>query len=246
MPLHPRTCSFLYSVSCLLDALDGYAARILQQSTRFGAVLDMVIDRCTTSCLLVFLSLAFPRWAIVFQCLIALDFSSHYMHMYATLVLGGADSSHKDVDKSQSRLLNLYYTNKVDKLGPIHSLSHVAARNAYTLQLVLFLCCALNELFLSPYTCFPFHRLCRRHAEQTGTDPLQPNTALSLALLKKMFPHPFSAGALEIARANKLDSFWPSVLVKITFPVMAAKQLINIIQLIKASKWLAEVDIKSR
>lgn len=123
MPLHPRTCSFLYSVSCLLDALDGYAARALQQSTRFGAVLDMVIDRCTTSCLLVFLSLAFPRWAIVFQCLIALDFSSHYMHMYATLVLGGADSSHKEVDKSQSRLLNLYYTNKVDKLGPIHSLS---------------------------------------------------------------------------------------------------------------------------
>lgn len=75
---------------------------------------------------------------------------------------------------------------------------------------------------------------------------MQPNAALSLSLLKKMFPHPFSAGALEIARANKLDSFWPSVLVKITFPVMAAKQLINIIQLVKASKWLAEVDIKSR
>lgn len=53
MPLHPRTCSLLYSVSCLLDALDGYAARYLNQSTKFGAVLDMVTDRCTTSCLLV-------------------------------------------------------------------------------------------------------------------------------------------------------------------------------------------------
>lgn len=53
MPLHPRTCSLLYSVSCLLDALDGYAARYLDQSTKFGAVLDMVTDRCTTSCLLV-------------------------------------------------------------------------------------------------------------------------------------------------------------------------------------------------
>lgn len=113
MPLHPRTCSFLYSVSCLLDALDGYAARIFEQSTRFGAILDMVTDRCTTSCLLVFLSSAFPRWAILFQCLISLDFASHYMHMYSTLVVGGADSSHKNIDKSQSRLLNLYYSNKV-------------------------------------------------------------------------------------------------------------------------------------
>lgn len=113
MPIHPRTCSVLYSVSCLLDAFDGFAARAFEQSTRFGAVLDMVTDRCTTSCLLVFLALAFPRWAVVFQGLIALDFSSHYIHMYATLVVGGAESSHKNIDKSQSWLLNLYYSNKV-------------------------------------------------------------------------------------------------------------------------------------
>lgn len=113
MPLHPRTCSLLYSVSCLLDALDGYAARYYEQSTRFGAVLDMVTDRCTTSCLLVFLSSAFPRWAIIFQGLISLDFASHYMHMYTTLVMGGSNTSHKSVDKSRSWLLNLYYTNKV-------------------------------------------------------------------------------------------------------------------------------------
>jgi CDP-diacylglycerol--inositol 3-phosphatidyltransferase len=113
MPLHPRTCSALYSISCLLDALDGYAARYFEQSTRFGAVLDMVTDRCTTSCLLVFLSIAFPRWAILFQGLISIDLSSHYMHMYATLVMGGADTSHKKVDKSRSWILNQYYTNKV-------------------------------------------------------------------------------------------------------------------------------------
>lgn len=116
MPLHPRTCSLLYSVSCLLDALDGYAARYYEQSTRFGAVLDMVTDRCTTSCLLVFLSSAFPRWAIIFQSLISLDFASHYMHMYTTLVMGGSNTSHKSVDKSRSWLLNLYYTNKVRRI----------------------------------------------------------------------------------------------------------------------------------
>jgi CDP-diacylglycerol--inositol 3-phosphatidyltransferase len=96
-----------------LDALDGYAARYFEQSTRFGAVLDMVTDRCTTACLLVFLSSAFPRWAIVFQGLISLDLASHYMHMYATLSMAGADTSHKSVSKSRSYLLNLYYTNKV-------------------------------------------------------------------------------------------------------------------------------------
>jgi CDP-diacylglycerol--inositol 3-phosphatidyltransferase len=112
MPLHPRTCSLLYSISCLLDALDGYAARHFEQSTRFGAVLDMVTDRCTTACLLVFLASAFPRWSLVFQGLISLDLASHYMHMYATLVMGGGES-HKKVDKSRSWILNLYYTNKV-------------------------------------------------------------------------------------------------------------------------------------
>lgn len=117
MPLHPRTCSGLYSVSCLLDALDGYAARYFEQSTRFGAVLDMVTDRCTTACLLVFLGSAFPRWAIIFQGLISLDLASHYVHMYATLAMGGSDTSHKAVDKSRSWILNLYYTNKVCNPG---------------------------------------------------------------------------------------------------------------------------------
>ena len=113
MPLHPRTCSLFYSISSLLDALDGYAARYFEQSTRFGAVLDMVTDRCTTTCLLVFLSSAFPRWTIIFQGLIALDLASHYIHMYATLAMGGSTESHKNIDKTRSRLLNLYYTNKV-------------------------------------------------------------------------------------------------------------------------------------
>ena len=113
MPLHPRTCSLLYSISCLLDAVDGYAARVYNQSTTFGAVLDMVTDRCTTSCLLVFLSSAWPRWSIVFQILISVDLASHYMHMYATLTMGGSNQSHKKVDSSRSRILHLYYNNKV-------------------------------------------------------------------------------------------------------------------------------------
>lgn len=115
MPLHPRTCSLLYIVSCLLDALDGMAARYFDQGTKFGTVFDMVTDRCTTSCLLVFLAGAFPRWSFVFQGLISLDLSSHYMHMYATLSIGESGRSHKTVEKSHSWVLNMYYSNKVRK-----------------------------------------------------------------------------------------------------------------------------------
>lgn len=42
---NPRVCTVLYGISCLLDAFDGMAARRFNQSTKFGAVLDMVTDR---------------------------------------------------------------------------------------------------------------------------------------------------------------------------------------------------------
>ncbi|KAH9898677.1 CDP-alcohol phosphatidyltransferase-domain-containing protein [Xylariomycetidae sp. FL2044] len=229
MPLHPRTCSLLYSVSCLLDALDGYAARYFNQSTKFGAVLDMVTDRCTTSCLLVFLSSAFPRWALIFQGLIAVDFASHYMHMYATLVMAGSDTSHKSVDKSRSWLLNLYYTNKT----------------------VLFLCCALNELFfialyllsfssplLSPQLLKPL--------DESKAAAIQTGAQVNSSVLRQLFTNPYSAGALEMARANKMDSTLPWILAGISAPIMALKQFLNVVQLVKASRWLAEGDVAAR
>ncbi|KAL2265197.1 hypothetical protein VTJ83DRAFT_6297 [Remersonia thermophila] len=230
MPLHPRTCSLLYSVSCLLDALDGYAARHFEQSTRFGAVLDMVTDRCTTSCLLVFLSSAFPRWAILFQGLIALDFSSHYMHMYATLAMGGTEQSHKNVDKSRSRILSLYYTNKT----------------------VLFTTCALNEAFFIALYLLSFSSPLLSPSLLQSADPstaqavMHHGAQVNSSLLRHLFANPHSAAALELARANKMDSFWPWVFAGISFPVMALKQVINVVQLVKASKWLAEGDVKMR
>lgn len=45
MSYHPKYCTLLYGISCLLDAVDGHAARVLGQTSKFGAVLDMVTDR---------------------------------------------------------------------------------------------------------------------------------------------------------------------------------------------------------
>lgn len=237
MPLHPRTCSILYSVSCLLDALDGYAARYFEQSTRFGAVLDMVTDRCTTACLLVFLSTAFPRWAIVFQGLVSLDLASHYVHMYATLAMGGSETSHKAVDRSRSWLLNLYYTNKT----------------------VLFIFCALNELFfialyllsfsspiLQPSLLKPIDSAVAAGAAGAASSGLHVGAQINSSILRQIFANPHSAAALEMARANKMDSFWPWVLAGVSFPIMAGKQILNVIQLVKACKWLAEGDVQAR
>jgi len=120
---HPIYSTVAYCISQLLDAVDGHAARYLGQASKFGAVLDMVTDRATTSCLLCYLSSAYPQHALIFQFLIALDFSSHYMHMYSSLVTGS--TSHKLVTSDVSRILWLYYNDPT----------------------TLFLICAGNELF---------------------------------------------------------------------------------------------------
>jgi CDP-diacylglycerol--inositol 3-phosphatidyltransferase len=99
-----------YAVSQLLDAVDGNVARAFGQETRYGAVLDMVTDRCSTAALLTVLSYFYPNYILIFAFLIALDISSHYAHLYSSLLHG--KTSHKKVDEKQSRLLRLYYGNR--------------------------------------------------------------------------------------------------------------------------------------
>jgi CDP-diacylglycerol--inositol 3-phosphatidyltransferase len=123
MPTNATTTMFLYGISCLLDAADGYAARHYNQSSQFGAVLDMVTDRSTTACLLVHLATMYPKYAFLFQVLVALDLSSHYMHMVSSHKSG--KESHKAVDEDTPYLMKLYYTDRI----------------------VLFLVCAGNEAF---------------------------------------------------------------------------------------------------
>lgn len=51
---------------------------------------------------------------------------------------------------------------------------------------------------------------------------------------------------MEMARANKMDSMVPWILTIACSPIMAFKQYVNVVQLIGASKWLAEGDRKER
>lgn len=189
MSYHPKYCTLAYVISCLLDAVDGQAARALGQTSKFGAVLDMVTDRCTTSCLLCYLSSAYPNFAMVFQFLIALDFASHYMHMYSSLVTGSR--SHKLVTSEVSRILWYYYND----------------------SRTLFFMCAGNELFF-----------------------------VSLYLMKWVHT-PIGLGVYSPWLA---DLTWPELVAIPSAFVCVGKNIINLVQLWKASKILVGVDLAER
>mmetsp|Transcript_19411 Transcript_19411/g.49761 ORF Transcript_19411/g.49761 Transcript_19411/m.49761 type:complete len:249 (-) Transcript_19411:73-819(-) len=96
-----------YAVSYLLDALDGTMARLLNQGSRFGAVLDMITDRASTLGLYIVLGHLYYKHMAWFACLAGLDLCSHFTQMYQSLVSGS--NSHKKIEKSRSWLLQLYY-----------------------------------------------------------------------------------------------------------------------------------------
>lgn len=125
MPTSPQISISCYLLSGLLDAFDGHAARLLNQGTKFGAMLDMLTDRCATMCLCVVLSMFYPNWAIFFQLSMSLDISSHWLHMLASMMNGS--NSHKTIDLSGNPILRIYYTSRP----------------------FLFFMCAGNELFFS-------------------------------------------------------------------------------------------------
>lgn len=101
-----------YIGSFALDALDGMAARALQQCSHFGAILDMLVDRASTTGLLVVLcGILQPsqHWCTcVLAYLAFLDVGSHFCRMYVSIFLGA--QSHKDVSQSVFGLLRWYYS----------------------------------------------------------------------------------------------------------------------------------------
>ncbi|MEL6929655.1 MAG: CDP-alcohol phosphatidyltransferase family protein [Cyanobacteria bacterium J06600_6] len=106
-----QLCFALYAIAFILDEFDGRAARAYNQSSNFGAALDMVADRSATAGLCLILAQLYPTYLLAFIGAIALDVSSHYYLIYATGMLG--KSSHKDSSQwSDNPLLQLYYGNK--------------------------------------------------------------------------------------------------------------------------------------
>ena len=104
----PSLFGFCYFFALFLDYIDGWAARKLQQTSKFGELLDQVTDR-TSSLALAFM--VFQRRPVLplrglFLFFVLIDLWSHWFHTFAAVAYG---KYHKQFD-SKYRLLTLYYT----------------------------------------------------------------------------------------------------------------------------------------
>jgi len=86
-----------YALSYFLDAIDGSVARYMKETSKFGAVLDMVTDRVSTALLLCLLQK--PFWLFVMM----LDISSHWIYTQSL----EKNDNHKS---SKQKFLSWYYT----------------------------------------------------------------------------------------------------------------------------------------
>ncbi|OON18155.1 CDP-alcohol phosphatidyltransferase [Opisthorchis viverrini] len=141
---------FAYVVSGLLDAVDGYAARALNQSkptfkfipdlpvhlgSRFGAMLDMLVDRCATMCLLACLATFYPNYVFLFQMSMLVDIASHWLHLH-TSVAGGRQT-HKAIDLGGNSVLRFYYHSKKHLICFPSGLISVGGQGLFTLAAFL-------------------------------------------------------------------------------------------------------------
>jgi CDP-diacylglycerol--inositol 3-phosphatidyltransferase len=101
----------LYSLSALLDAFDGLAARLFNQSSVFGSILDMLTDRVSTVGILMTLGHLYVDYFFVFQMLLIIDIVSHWVHFFSASLQGKV--SHKISDSQTNPLMRLYYENKL-------------------------------------------------------------------------------------------------------------------------------------
>lgn len=121
-----------YLLSQFLDAFDGFAARLLNQSTMFGSMLDQLTDRVSSLCLIMTLGHLYPSYHLIFQLLVALDISSHWLHFFSSTVQG--KTSHKSAHSETNILMRYYYGNKI----------------------ILFTLCAAYELFFCSLYAYHF------------------------------------------------------------------------------------------
>ena len=68
-----------FGMSYGLDAIDGKAARAFDQSSRYGAALDMICDRASNATIYMVLSTIYPQQSFAFYLCLLLDFGSHWL-----------------------------------------------------------------------------------------------------------------------------------------------------------------------
>eukprot|EP00127_Corallochytrium_limacisporum_P002476 Clim_evm33s128 gene=Clim_evmTU33s128 len=108
---------WFYFWGALLDMTDGYAARKFGQSSKLGAVLDMVTDRvafCLMTCVVASLVKDWEEtgwwWSTLCYVIAGIDLCSHWFHTSASLY--ASEQSHKATGDDKNWMLNAYYSNR--------------------------------------------------------------------------------------------------------------------------------------
>ena len=97
--------------STLLDGLDGFLARNLNQTSRLGHILDYTIDRVTIILAAYVILYYCPQYYLILCLVVLLDISSHFFHLNTSHVKG--KDSHKEITPSMPKLLKWYYNNRM-------------------------------------------------------------------------------------------------------------------------------------
>ena len=118
----PLVFVVLYFFSFVLDAFDGMAARHFNQKSKYGATLDMIIDRIGTSGLLMTLSNFYPDYSTYFIFLMMLDIGSHWLQTHSGFLDPNLTSDTKKNDNHKNLeekfwILNFYYKTTIGLLS---------------------------------------------------------------------------------------------------------------------------------
>jgi len=104
---HPILGCICFIVNLVLDAVDGFLARLLNQVSAFGAILDYTTDRISFASYAFLLGSIYPQYTLVFCLFLNLDLASHFFHLQASHVQNRV--THKAVSKNDPWILQFYY-----------------------------------------------------------------------------------------------------------------------------------------
>ena len=100
-----------YLFSWILDAFDGFTARYFNQCSKFGWVLDMVIDKTSTACLLMTIGRLYPEFQFISQLWFTLDIFAHWTYQMAMAL--NNKTSHKNIDDNEIPfLVKIFYKSR--------------------------------------------------------------------------------------------------------------------------------------
>lgn len=106
-------CIF-YTASYILDALDGYLARSMGQESQLGYVLDMSLDRASSTILSLYITKTYPYLFFLMATVVILDIISHFFCVAASILTKQSHKSHTKTSLPYTgSILSFYYSRAV-------------------------------------------------------------------------------------------------------------------------------------